>query len=96
MTHDCCLRTLFLAESNSSKRQSQLTLESLFFTMKRFAVTSPEKPIDWKDSRLYGGGVHGFQGSDKWEALYGYEVCYLLHSYTVRGRSYLSNTSFPP
>jgi hypothetical protein len=64
--------------------------------MKRFAVTSPEKAIDWKDSRLYGGGVHGFQGSDKWEALYGYEVCYLLHSYTVRGRSYLSNTSLPP
>ncbi|OJJ04791.1 hypothetical protein ASPVEDRAFT_31228 [Aspergillus versicolor CBS 583.65] len=73
VAHDCCLRTLFLAESNSSKKQSQLTLESLFFTMKRFAVPSPEKAIDWKDSRLYGGGVHGFQGSDKWEALYGYE-----------------------
>lgn len=61
--------------------------------MKRFAVTSPEKVIDWKDSRLYGGGVHGFQGSDRWEALYGFEVCYLQ---AVHGRRYLSNTSLPP
>ncbi|BCS17776.1 uncharacterized protein APUU_10604A [Aspergillus puulaauensis] len=73
LVHDCCLRILSLARSNSCKKQPQLTLERLFMVMKRFAVTSPGKVIDWKDSRLYGGGVHGFQGSDRWEALYGFE-----------------------
>lgn len=94
--HDCCLRTLFIAQGNPFNEHPQLTLERLFITMKRFAVTSPEKVIDWKDSRLYGAGVPGFQGPDRWEALYGFEVCYPLHSHTVHGRIYLSNTSLPP